>query len=483
MTAYETCDATGLAALVASGKASPHELLDAALERADRWQPSINALCHSNDDLARQMIDAGLPDGPLKGVPFLLKDIGCETPDFPVSGGSRATPGDRYPVHCTLYSRLRAAGLVPFARTTTPENAIGPVTEAAAYGGPTRNPWNLAHTPGGSSGGAGAAVAAGIVPAAQGSDGGGSIRIPASCCGLFGMKPSRARIPDGPYAGEGWAGMAMDGVLTRSVRDQALLLDLLSGTDLGAPYFSAPMAGSFLDALRRKPGALRIAVCPTTFEGKPIDPECRAAVEKAAKMLETLGHSVEEARPKADQHGMMAAWTRIVACGTESWARAVAAKRDGPVDHLLEPVARGARKLAQSLSGADYLDSVNTVHAFGREMAAFFENGPDILLSATLAEPPAKVGRFAHSRAEFEDFMAYRMGEGGVFDYSPFTAAFNASGQPAVSLPLHWTDEGHPIGIHLAAAIGRDALLISLSAQLEEAAPWDLRRPEDPAAA
>ena len=475
---YQGYDATGLAALVTSGDVSPTELLDAALDEAARWAPALNCLCHEDADLARQMIAAGLPDGPLKGVPFLIKDIGCETPDFPVTNGSRATtPGKRWEAHCATYLRLRAAGLVPFARTTCPEGGIGVVTEAAAYGGPTRNPWDLTRSPGGSSGGAGAAVAAGIVPAAHGSDGGGSIRIPAAHCGLVGMKPSRARIPDGPYAGEGWAGMAMEGVLTRTVRDQALLLDILSGPDLGAPYFPPPMAGSYLAATARDPGPLRIALCTTTFTGTPIDPVCRAGVEHTAHLLESMGHHVEESRPAASYQAMFDAWTVIVACGTEAWVRAAEAVRGPGTRDRLEPVARGACAYARTLSGADYLDAVNTIHAVGRELAAFFEDGPDILLSATLAEPAPKIGRFAHSRPEFSDFLTYRTGPGGVFDHSPFAAVFNASGQPAISLPLHWTGDGLPIGVHLAAAMGDDERLMSLSARLEEAAPWVSRQP------
>lgn len=475
---YDTLDATALAGLVASGEVGPHALLDAALARADSWEPRINALCHRDDALARRLIDAGLPDGPLRGVPFLLKDIGCETPDFPVSNGSRATPAERFARHSTVYARLRAAGVVPFSRTTCPECAVGPVTEAAAYGGPTRNPWDLSRTPGGSSGGAGAAVAAGIVPAAQGSDGGGSIRIPASCCGLVGMKPSRARIPDGPYAGEGWAGMAMDGVLTRTVRDQALLLDILSGPDLGTPYFAPAMSESFLEAARRPPGRLRIALCTTTLAGAPIHPACRQGVEATGRLLSELGHRLEEGRPEtALLEPMMTAWTRIVACGIRSWARSVARERGAAVLELLEPVASGACRLADTVSGADYLDAVNTVHAFGREMAAFFDGGPDMLVTATLAEPPAPIGRLAHARPGFEDFEAYRTGPGGVFEYSPFTAAFNASGQPAISLPLHRTGSGLPVGIHFAAAMGRDADLVALAAELEGARPWQAVAP------
>ncbi|MEM0946426.1 MAG: amidase family protein [Pseudomonadota bacterium] len=478
MTTGPTEDATALATAIAKGETDAHALLSAAIAKSGCWNPKINALCHQDEDQARQLIDAGLASGPFRGVPFLLKDIGCETPDFPVSNGSRLAAPVRFKRHSTLYSRLRGAGLVPFARTTTPEGGIGPVTEAALYGGPTRNPWDLSRTPGGSSGGAAAAVAAGLVPAAQGSDGGGSLRMPASNCGLVALKASRARIPDGPYSGEGWAGMSIDGVLTRTVRDQALFLDVLAGPDLGAPYFPPPMADSFLSASRRDPGKLRIGLCDTTFDGAAISPECRAGVLAAGQLLEGLGHSVEHSCPThADHRQMMRAWTHIVACGTEAWVRSAEQLGGNAARDQLEPVAQSACRLAATLSGADYLDAVDRIHAYGRDMATFFDGGPDILLSATLAEPPARIGRFAHARPEFEDFMDYRLGPDGVYTYSPFVAAFNASGQPAMSLPLFQTEAGIPIGIHFAAPMGADAVLISLAAQLEAAAPW----PTEPA--
>ncbi len=468
---YDDHDMTGLAALVRAGDVTPHDLLDAALARAADRNPAINALVHQDEDVARQMIDDGLPEGSFPGVPFLIKDIGCETPDFPVSNGSRITPGTRYPEHSSIYARLRAAGLVPFARTTIPEFAIGSVTEAAAYGGPTRNPWNLDRTPGGSSGGSGAAVAAGIVPGAHGSDGGGSIRIPASCCGLFGFKASRALIPDGPYAGEGWGGMAMDGFLTRSVRDTAALLDATGGPDLGAPYYPPPMRGTFLQATGQRPKSLRIALCTTTIAGEKVHPDCAAATMQAATLLADLGHHVEETRPHVDLMPMMQAWTWIVACGTASAVRAVEHKRGEPLRDQLETVAQGACALADRISGADYLDALNTVHDFGRQMAAFFQSY-DVFVTPVLAEPPAEIGRFAHSRPEFADFAAYRLGPGGVFEYSPFTAAYNASGQPAMSVPLYWNTDGLPIGVQIGAASGRDEMLMSLAAQLEDAQPW-----------
>jgi amidase/6-aminohexanoate-cyclic-dimer hydrolase len=407
-------------------------------------------------------------------VPFLLKDLGAEAVDFPSNNGSRLTAGTVYARDSAIFERIRAAGLVTFGRTTSPEGGIGPATEAAVYGGPTRNPWRLDRVPGGSSGGAGAAVSAGILPAAHGSDGGGSVRIPASCCGLFGLKPTRARLPDGPYAGEGWAGMAIDGFLTRTVRDTAVLLDATSGPDLGAPYVAPPLRDSFVAALARPPRRLRVALATTTFTGAAVAPECRAAVEQAALLLEDLGHRVEPALPRADVRGMMEAWTKIVACGTALAADTVLARLGRPLGaDDLEGVSRGAIDYARTLSGADYLAAVGKIHAFGREMAAFFADY-DVLLSPTLAEPPAVIGRFAHATTDYVD---YRMGPGRVFDYSPYCVVFNASGQPAISVPLHWTADGLPVGIHVAAAFGEDELLVALAAELEAAAPWTGRRP------
>jgi amidase/6-aminohexanoate-cyclic-dimer hydrolase len=473
---YESHDATSLAALVAKREVTAEELLDCALARIEALNPKLNAVVHLVPDTARRAIAAGLPQGPFRGVPFLMKDLGAEAVDFPAHNGSRLLANTRYAGDSEIYLRIKRAGLVTFGRTTAPEGGIGPVTDAVVYGGPTRNPWSLDRTPGGSSGGSGAAVAAGIVPAAHGSDGGGSVRIPASSCGLFGVKPTRARLPDGPFAGEGWAGMAMDGFLTRSVRDNAALLDACAGPDLGAPYVAPPMPGTYRDAMAKPTGPLRVAAMFGAPDGGAIDPECRAAVESTAQVLESMGHHVVETRPNADVNGMMRAWTHIVACGADSWVRSAARKRGVGKFDLIETVARGACRLAEQLSGADYLDAVNKVHAFGREMAAFFLDH-DILLSATLAEPPAKIGRFAHDRPEFADFEAYRTGPEGVFAYSPFTAIFNASGQPAASLPLHWTANGLPVGVHLGAAFGADEMLMSLCARLEEAAPWFDKRP------
>ena len=471
---YEHYDATGLAGLIAAKDVTADELLDAALARVESRNGDLNAVVMLAEDVARRNIASGLPDGPLKGVPFLLKDLGAEAIDFPSHNGSVLLKNTVYDQNSALYDRLAATGLANFGRTTSPEGGIGIVTEAAVYSGPTRNPWNLNHTPGGSSGGAGAAVAAGIVPAAHGSDGGGSVRVPASCCGLFGYKATRGRLPDGPYAGEGWAGMAIDGFLTRSVRDTALLLDATEGSDLGAPYCAPPLNDSYMAALTRSPKPLKIALCDTSLTGEAIDPVCRDAVQDAAALLADMGHHIEIARPAADTNGMMHAWTIIVACGTALGIRAEIEERGTPLrDGEIEGVSRSDMAFASTISGDRYLQSVGKIHRYGREMAAFFQDY-DILLTPTLAESPAVIGRFNHNR---DDYVNYRTGPDGVFAYSPYTAAFNATGQPAASVPLCWSSDGLPIGIHLAGRFGEDEVLMSLCADLERARPWFDRRP------
>jgi amidase len=470
-------DATELAGMVAKRAVSPTELLDAALAAVTERNPALNAVVLIQEAAARASIARGLPHGPFRGVPFLIKDLGCEAVDFPSHYGSRLFANTTYTRNSAIFDRIRATGVVTFGRTTAPEGGIGPATESAVYGAPTRNPWNLDHTSGGSSGGAGAAVAAGIVSMAHGSDGGGSVRIPASSCGLFGFKPTRARLPDGPFVGEGWAGMAIDGFLTRSVRDTAVMLDACEGADLGAPYWAPPLAQGHAAAISRPPRRLRIALCDTTLTGEAIHSDVRDAVLQAAELLESLGHHVTPARPTADVPMMMRAWTDIVAVGTAlSIEKALHGKAATP--DQIEGVGRGAAAYAATLSPTRYLEAVGEIHAFGRQMAAFFEPetgvGYDILLTATLAEPPAKVGRFAHTTI---DYLDYRVGPNGVFAYSPFCAIFNASGQPAASLPLGTASNGLPIGIHLAAPFGQDEQLIALCAELEHAAPWAQRRP------
>lgn len=463
------CDAISLADQIKNGFVAASDILSASVTRAERLNSSLNAIVNFNTPHAKKLLAATALDTPLYGVPTLLKDLGAEAIDFRSHNGSRLYHNTVYSYDSTIFQRIRKTGLIPYARTTSPELGIGPTSEAGVYGEPTRNPWNLKHTSGGSSGGSGSAVAAGIVPIAHGSDGGGSVRIPASCCGLVGIKPTRARLPDGPGSGEGWAGMAIDGFLTRSVRDSALMLDQCSGGDLGAPYAAPPLKTGFMKAIEAKLPSLRVAVLNTDFMGNAVHKECRHAVALTADSLRQLGHhvSIWSSSLGDDVKDMMLAWTKIVAAGT---LLSVRYKKDiekvTPND--VDGVTYGAIQLGKTVSGADYLQSINTVHAFGRKMALLLEEF-DILVSPTLAEPPAKTGRFKPVNS---DFLDYRSGPDGVFAYSPYTAIFNASGQPAMSLPLYWTPDDLPVGVHFAAAYGNDEMLISLARQLEKAMPW-----------
>ena len=471
---YEKYDALGLAALVARRELTAGELLEAAFAHVDALNPRLNAVVLEQREAAMARANSGALSGPFAGVPMLLKDLGCEARDFPTNNGSRFFAGTVYDYDSEVYLRIARAGFVTFGRTTAPEFGIGPATEAQVYGGPTRNPWALDRTSGGSSGGAGAAVAAGILPAAHGSDGGGSLRIPASNCGLFALKATRARLPDGPASGEGWASMAIDGFLTRTVRDTAALLDATHGPDLGAPYWPPPVARQFLEEIATPPRRLRIALCKRTFSGERVHADCEAAVEAAAKLCASLGHEIIEAKPNVDIHRLMRGWADITACGNAlTVAGQVRALGREPRADELEGVTWAALRHAKTVSGADYLAAVNLVHEVGRVMARFLV-GYDMLLTPTMAEPPALVGRFKPDHA---DFIDYRVGPNGVLPYSPFTALFNATGQPAMNVPLHSNAAGLPIGVQFAGRFGEEAALLKLAAQLEAAAPWVKMRP------
>jgi amidase/6-aminohexanoate-cyclic-dimer hydrolase len=354
---YGAYDALGLAELVWDGKTTPDELLDNALDAAAEVEPGIHALCNINEAAARSAIEAGLPSGPFTGVPFLLKDITAVATDFPMTSGSRFFEGMKGDHDTELVKRLRKSGLVVFGRTTTPEMAISISTEADVYGHPTANPWNLGRSAGGSSGGAGAAVAAGIVPMAHGSDGAGSIRIPASCCGVLGLKPSRARMPFGPVLGEGWGGLVTEGVLCRSVRDCAAYLDATHGPDAGAPYYAPPFDASYGDVLGEKPRVLKIAYLRTTYDGKPIHRDVAKAIEHTADLCRALGHEIVEDSPRDfDFTGMLASFMKVVACGTamtiEARIRQVG-REPGPGE--LEPSTRDTGPTSSARSAHPHL--------------------------------------------------------------------------------------------------------------------------------
>ena len=469
-------DATAQAKLVRDGELSPTELVDAAIERLEALDPQLNSVIHPALDRARQRAASGdLKEGPFRGVPFAMKDIGGDEAGQPLHAGMRFLKDAGWKATEDSYftQKIQGAGLVSIGRTNTPELALLPTSESAAYG-PTRNPWNLAHSSGGSSGGASAVVAAGIVPAAHASDGGGSIRGPASMCGLVGLKPTRGRNSFGPGAGERWSGFSCEFVVSRSVRDSAALLDVTSGPMPGDPYAAAPPAGSYVEAIGRSPGELRIGLMRDAPRDLEASGDAVAAVDTTAKLLEGLGHRVEEAHPSAlEDPACVANYVRVITCNVAfalaSWGEKVGSevRRED-----VEPLTWALAEQGRTQSGVDHMQSLNFVHAFGRRLAAWWEGGFDLLLTPTQAEAPPEIGFI--SSTEDDPLRAFLR----AAPYGVFTLPFNLSGQPAISLPSHWTAKDLPVGSQLVAASGREDLLLQVAAQLEEAVPWADRWPK-----
>jgi amidase len=467
---YDRYDALGLAALVAAKEVSAGELLETAIARAEAVNPTLNAIVHKLYDLGRAAIAAGLPAGPLSGVPFLLKDLGALIRGAPTSSGSRFFDGMVAEFDSTITERYRKAGLVVFGRTATPELGLTATTETALHG-PTRNPWNLERIAGGSSGGSAAAVTARVVPAAHATDGGGSIRIPASCCGLFGLKPTRARSPAGPIFGEGWSGFSTAHAVTRSVRDSAALLDAMHGPAPGDPYMAPPVARPFLEEVGADPGRLRIALMTQVPDGPPTHPDCIAAAEAAAALCESLGHRVEPAVAPFDLPIFLRALRVIIAGNLRNTLEQrgrMLGREPRPDD--VEPVTWQLSEIGRHHSSSDYAGALQAVHWIGRKMAGFFA-GYDLLITPTLAQPPLPLGAIDLMQGDAEDFLQ-RLGA-----FIPFTPVFNGTGQPAASLPLHWTADGLPVGVQIVGRFGDEATLLRIAAQLEAAAPWRDRRP------
>ncbi|MCL2430218.1 MAG: amidase, partial [Alphaproteobacteria bacterium] len=388
---YRKHDAIALAGLVAKGAISAGEVLEAAIARAEEVNPAIGAIVHKQWDEARKAVAAGLSQGPLKGVPFLLKDLGYFEKDQPTTFGSSLFK-DFVADHDSAYvSRLRRAGLVVIGRSASPEFGLSPNTEPRLHG-PCRNPWNLEYSAGGSSGGSAAAVAAGILPVAHATDGGGSIRIPAAQCGLFGLKPSRGRVSMAPDAGEGWGGLSVAHVVSRTVRDSALMLDCAAGPEPGDPYAAPPPERPFLEAVARPPRRLRIALMLKDHRGAGLHPECLTAVQRAAQLCAGLGHAVEEADPGLDLAALGPANNRIAAANTARSCRLrwQALGREPGADDV-EAVTWAVYQHGLKVSGIEYVEAIAAVHAAGRKMAAFLA-GYDVILSTTLPGPPPKLG-------------------------------------------------------------------------------------------
>jgi amidase len=487
---YGEYDASGLAELVAQRQLAPDELLDAAIARAEAVNPRINAIIRPIYDIARRRSAEPL-SGPFAGVPFLLKDLDQDYPGVPSTHGSLALKNAPFvPQRPTeVVRRFLAAGVVVMGKTNTPEFGAKGTTEPAAFG-PTRNPWNTAHTAGGSSGGSAAAVAAGIVPMAGANDGGGSIRIPAGCCGLFGLKPGRARVPCGPKYLELMHGAGVDHVLTRSVRDSAIMLDVLAGEDVGAAFHLAPPERPYREEPATEPGRLRIAFSARSPIGTEVHPDCVRAVEDCARLLESLGHDVEPAAPDIDglavSRDFLTIWFAHIAATMD------AVKREtGAGDRSFEMDTRAVAALGRTLRANEYVQTYARWNIYARALGAFHQRY-DLYLTPTLALPPARIGELATppwQHAALHLILGLGLSRlllaSGIVDiaatenlrWTPFTQLANITGTPAMSVPLHTSGGGLPIGVHFHAAAGGEGLLLRLAAQLERARPWAGRRP------
>ncbi|MET0544251.1 MAG: amidase [Variovorax sp.] len=469
---YERFDGLELATLLRRREVTSSELMACAIELARTRGAALNAIRYPRYEESQALADAWQARGTFAGIPFLLKDSGLASKRFPSSNGSRLFADSTSAHDATLVKRFDKLGLIPFARTTVPELCMAPTTEAPENGGATLNPWDPERSPGGSSGGAAAAVASGIVPIAHGSDGGGSIRIPAACCGLFGLKPSRGLVPTGPVKGEGWGGLACDGVLSRTVRDTAAAMDGIGGWELGAPYAAPPSTGSYqLAVAQRASQRKRIVVWRSAWDGIPIAPECLAAVDQAAALCRAMGHEVIDREPPAlDYAAFVQAHINVLATNIvlSSNARLKALGR-AYAEGDLEPAMHDGYLVGQRLDAGDYARAIQQFHTVGRVMQGALSDA-DIVLTPTLTQLPAPLGWLAMN-GTLQSFRER------VATYATFLAVVNASGQPAANVPIACTAQELPVGIQLIGRFGREDQVLQLSAELEEAAPWAQRRP------
>jgi len=485
---YVDCDATELARRVRAGEVSPSELVEVALAAVEAVNPRLNAVVHSMAESARAEARGPLPDGPFRGVPMVVKDFDGFVKGVPFTASTRFLEGFVPDHDSEAVARLRRAGLVFLAKTNLPELAIVGTTESA-WRGAAHNPWNLDHTTGGSSGGSAALVAARAVPVGHGGDGGGSLRIPASACGLVGLKPTRGRVPLGPDFGEGWGGYVQWGTLTRTVRDTAAFLDVMAGPMEGDPYAAPAAPGHFRDEVGAPPGRLRIAFTTRSLFGKATDPACAEAVQLTARLLEAHGHHVEEAHPPVDRDALIRAYLTQVGVGTAAEIHDMARWTGRtPRSSYFEPATWFLKQVGETLGGVDLQHARDAIQLAGRQMAAFHQRW-DLLLLPTLAHPPVRLGELALKPAEAVGLAALRALPVGAairavlaqlaannFERTPNTQLFNQTGQPAISLPLHEAG-GLPIGVQLAAPFGEDGRLLRVAAQLEAARPWIGRKP------
>lgn len=468
---YCQYDGLGLAGLVKQKEVTPKELLQVAIKAIEKINPAINAV-HQVLSVTAEKETAQLPNGPFSGVPFLIKEVGLHACNVPSNLGSRLAEGLVFPYDTTLMTRFRQAGLVTIGTTTTPEFAYNATTESILYG-PTRNPWDLERSTGGSSGGSAAAIATGIVPIAHANDGGGSIRIPASCNGLVGLKPTRGRIPTGPDYGELIGGLGIEFALSRTVRDTAALLDAVCGPDSGCYSYTEGPKRPYIEEVYIPPKKLRIAFMEKPFSGASIDSECIRVLKETITLCEALGHEVVEASPQVNYELHTLATIRM-------WTANLAHMMDGvakymkriPSEENLEATSWACYQFGKSLSAAQYLEALDIVNMVSRSVGTFFEQY-DILLSPTLSQPPAFLGVL---NANASDVDAIQWTE-QIFTYAPFTNICNTSGQPAISVPLGWSYDGLPIGMQFIGRFADEATLIRLAGQLEEAKPWKGRKP------
>ncbi len=489
---YDGYDALGLAELIRKKEAMPEEVCEAAIARIEKINPRINAVIRAMFDIGRNAAGTKLPDGPFSGVPFLIKDLLTSYAGVPMNMGSRALQEYVPSFDSELMRRYKATGVVVLGKTNTPEFGLMGITEPELHG-PTRNPWNLDRTPGGSSGGSAAAVAAGMAPMASGGDGGGSIRIPASYCGLFGLKPSRGRTPTGPEFGEIWQGAAVEHVITRSVRDSAAMLDAVQGEDAGAPYIIQKPERPYVEEVKRPPGKLRIGFTRKSPLNAGVHPECVEAVEKAATLLEDLGHAVEEAEPAIDGVALARSYFTLyygeIAADIAQMGKTLGRE---PTRTDVEGTTWLLSLLGKAFTAGDFVLSMRQWNVFARQMGSFHEKY-DMYLTPTTAFPPSRIGELKPKPAE-ETVMRIVNGLelGRLVRWTglaeriaieslartPFTQLANLTGQPAMSVPLHWTGEGLPCGVQFIARIGDEAPLFRLAGQLEQARPWFDKRPK-----
>ena len=463
-------DATAQADLVRRGEVSPKELAEAAIARIEAVNPQLDAVIRTRFDAARVEADGDLPDGPFRGVPILYKDLGCMVAGEPTAFGLGPLREMAWPVTSYLAEQFRAAGFVPLGRTNVPELGTTVTTESRSFP-PARNPWDPGHSTGGSSGGSAAAVAAGLVAVAHGNDGGGSIRIPASECGLVGPQLTRGRVSWGPLIGEAWAGSAINGAVTRTVRDAAGVLDVISKPMPGEPYYAPPLPRPLVREVGADPGRLRVGVLDRPgAEGYLDDPECRAAVASAARLLESLGHHLGQSAPAAMfEHELHGHFNVIIAADVEATFRAFEMLLGRPIGaDEIEPRNVAYRQAGSELGAVAYLESRMWLGMWARRMAGWWDDH-DLLLTPTLGAPPPELGWFTAAGPQEEGAR--------VTSFIPYTAQFNMTGQPAITLPLRRTPAGLPVGVQLVAAYGREDILIRVASQLEQAAPWSERHP------